>query len=54
MLEEKLVYHPAWCDSLKLRHRAFYQMGLQATLPLKISHGKHPSKAYWTYWNKPV
>lgn len=35
MLEEKLIYHPTWCDTLKLRRIAFYQMGLQATLPLK-------------------
>lgn len=35
MLEEKLIYHPVWCDTLKQRHTAFYQMGLQATLPLK-------------------
>lgn len=35
MLEEKLIYHPASWDALKLRHIAFYQMGLQATLPLK-------------------
>lgn len=35
MLEEKLIYHPAWCDTLKWRHIAFLQMGLQATLPLK-------------------
>lgn len=35
MLEEKLIYHPAWCDTLKQRHTALYQMGLQATVPLK-------------------
>lgn len=35
MLEEKLIYHPTWCDTLKLRCIAFYQMGLQATVPLK-------------------
>lgn len=35
MLEEKLIYHPAWCDIPKRRHTALYRMGLQATLPLK-------------------
>lgn len=35
MLEEKLIYHPAWRDTLKWRHAALYQMGLQATLPLQ-------------------
>jgi len=35
MLEEKLIYHPTWCDALKLRRFAFYQISLQATLPLK-------------------
>lgn len=35
MLEEKLIYHLAWYDTLKQRHTALYQMVLQATLPLK-------------------
>lgn len=35
MLEEKLIYHLTWCDIIKLRCIALYQMGLQATLPLK-------------------
>lgn len=35
MLEEKLIYHSAWRDTLRLSHTAFYQMGSQATLPLR-------------------